>query len=105
MILSVFTVYDEKAEAFLRPFFMENAASAKRTIANIVNGREPHLFKSNSSDFTLFEIGTYDDSNGQLKSCINKSLGNLVEFRLPDAPNTELSADEIEKFRKEGEIK
>ena len=108
----VYCIYDEKAGAFLRPFFMPTMAAARRAVATLVNGEDDHIFKTNPHDFTLFEIGTYDDNDGLITGYLNKlSLGCLVELRnpvvvnLPDAPNSQLTADEIEKFRKEGEIK
>ena len=95
----VYCIYDEKAGAFLRPFFMPTMAAARRAVATLVNGEDDHIFKTNPSDFTLFEIGSYDDNDGLITGYLNKlSLGCLVELRTP-------TADEIEKLRKEGEIK
>ena len=84
MKVFVYNIYDEKAGAFLRPFFMPTMAAARRAVATIVNGEEDHVFKTNSSDFTLFEIGSYDDSDGLITGYLNKlSLGCLVELRNP----------------------
>lgn len=84
MKVFVYNIYDEKAGAFLRPFFMPSMAAARRAVATIVNGEEDHIFKTNPSDFTLFEIGEYDDNTGLITGYLNKlSLGCLVELRNP----------------------
>jgi len=84
MKMFVYNIYDEKLGAFLRPFFMPTMAAARRAVGSIVNGKEDHIFKENPSDFTLFEIGEYDDNSGLITSYPNKkSLGCLVEFRNP----------------------
>jgi len=84
MKVYVYNIYDEKARAFLRPFFMPTMAAARRAVATIVNGEDDHIFKTNPSDFTLFEIGSYDDNDGLITGYLNKlSLGCLVELRNP----------------------
>jgi hypothetical protein len=64
---------------------MPTQAAARRAVATIVNGEEDHIFKNNPSDFTLFEIGSYDDSDGLITGYLDKlSLGCLVELRNPE---------------------
>lgn len=76
----MFTIYDQKAEAYLPPFFMPTAGMATRTFADCVN-QEDHRFNAHPSDYTLFEIGTFDDSTGTIEpETVPKSYGTGVEF-------------------------
>lgn len=81
MILKVFTIYDSKSEAYLPPFMMKTPGEAERALKACVNDPE-HNFCKYSADFTLFEIGTWDDSTAKY-SLLNTphSLGILVEFK------------------------
>lgn len=55
----IFTVYDSKAEAFLEPFFAETAGLAIRSFETAAN-TSGHAFSKYAADFTLFEIGAFD---------------------------------------------
>ena len=61
MLLQVFTVFDSKAEAYLPPFYESAIGSAVRSFADTANNPE-HSFNKHSSDYTLFHLGSYDDS-------------------------------------------
>lgn len=87
MNLEIFSIYDSKAEAYQLPFFLHNQAMAIRPFADCVNSSE-HQFGRNPSDYTLFHIGTFDDSTCTIQSHTPKSLGNGVEFIRPsDQPD------------------
>lgn len=58
----VFTVYDVKAEAYLRPFFVPTRGIATRTFENEVLNPESLMY-NNPEDYTLFEIASFDDDN------------------------------------------
>jgi hypothetical protein len=60
MIHKVFTVHDAKAEAYLPPFYMRSNGEAIRAFADSITQRD-HAFHKHPEDFTLFEVGTYDD--------------------------------------------
>lgn len=78
-IRKVFSVYDEKAEAYLQPFFMDTIGLAIRAIQHVLNDPQHDMCKY-SSDYTLFLIGEFDDSDATLT--INKKpLGNLLELK------------------------
>lgn len=80
MIQKMFTIYDEKADAFLPPFFLPTNGMALRTFADCVND-DKHAFGKNPQDYTLFSVGNFDDGTGRtFIENANKSLGNGVEF-------------------------
>ena len=80
MELNVFSVYDEKAGAYLPPWTLPTVAMAKRVFGNCVNDQE-HQFCANPEDYTLFKLATFDDRTGRLNVCDhNISYGNGVEY-------------------------
>jgi hypothetical protein len=79
MIKKVFTVFDEKSEAYLQPFFLDTLGQAQRAMTDCVNDVN-HQFCRHTSDYTLFQLGTFDDSNG-LFEMDKKSLGSLLEYK------------------------
>lgn len=92
MKLKMFTVHDVKAEAYLQPFFLHTKGQAIRSITEAVSNPE-HQFAKYPADFTLFELGEYDDSNGQITShAAPISLGNLLEFNIPEQITKKVSA-------------
>lgn len=63
----VFSVYDSKAEAFLQPFFTDASGVAVRMFQSAVADGN-HDFNKYAEDFTLYEIGGFDEASGQLMS-------------------------------------
>lgn len=76
----MFTVYDSKVEAFLPPFFMASRGAALRSFGDTCNDKNHH-FNKHPEDYTLFLIGTFDDSNSEIKPLDTPhSLGLAQEF-------------------------
>lgn len=65
MILKVFSARDMKAEAFLQPFFMPTSGAALRAFGDACS-KEDSPFFIHPNDYVLYEIGSYDDSDGLL---------------------------------------
>lgn len=63
MKLHLFSVRDAKAEAFIPPFVLPNEAMAVREFTGCVNDRQ-HAFSRNAEDYSLYEVGTFDDQTG-----------------------------------------
>jgi len=80
MIQKIFTVYDSKTELFMQPFFMPTTGQALRSFEDTCND-ESTLFAKHPADFTLFEIGTYDDTNCAIvKHDAMVNLGTALEY-------------------------
>jgi hypothetical protein len=80
MTQKVYTVYDSKAEAYLRPFFVSTKGLALRSMVDAVNDPQ-HPFNKYPEDYTLFEIGEWDDSNGTIKMHkAHESIGVAIEY-------------------------
>lgn len=85
MILKIFSVYDSKAEAFMPPFHSQSTGQAVRSFGDTANDPQSQLCK-HAGDFTLFELGTFDDSNGKFEQYATpKSLGTALEHKTPTA--------------------
>lgn len=80
MKLKTFVIHDSKVEAYMNPFLMRSKGEAIRAITDEVNGENTQLSK-HPEDFTLFEIGEYDQIEGRYTMHDSKiSLGNCIEM-------------------------
>ena len=80
MLVKMFSVYDSKAQVYTPPFYFKAVGEAVRAFQDSVN-TPGHQFNKWPGDFTLFQIGAYDDETGfvtQDQAHIN--LGVALEF-------------------------
>jgi len=81
MNVNIYTVYDDKAEAYLPPFFLPTDGMAVRTFADCANDKE-HNFCIHPSDYTLFRVGSFNNINGEIKDLhTHKNLGLAIEHK------------------------
>lgn len=79
----IFAIYDNKAEAYMQPFYATTVGLALRIFADNVGNPETIMHK-NPNDFVIFEIGSFDDQTGELVNYeTNKNLGMAIEYH-PD---------------------
>ena len=81
MKLSVYSIHDSAAKAFIQPFFMHNDGLAIRAFQGNVNSKEPNNISEHPDQFTLYKIGEFDDSTGQIITYQPESLGNGITFK------------------------
>jgi len=62
----VFVIYDDKAKAYLPPFFLPEMGMGIRTFGDCVN-QAGHPFFMHPADYTLFAAGTFDDRSGSFE--------------------------------------
>lgn len=67
MITRVFAVLDSKVGTFAQPFFAATTASALRSFGAAAMDPNSMLGK-HPSDFTLYELGSFDDETGFFES-------------------------------------
>jgi hypothetical protein len=78
--MKVFSIFDCKAEAYLEPFFASTSGLAARRFEEAARNEESQFHK-HASDYTLFEIGDWDEMTGELRALETKiSLGVAVEY-------------------------
>lgn len=88
----VFSVFDAKVGAYAQPFFMRSRGEALRGWQDVANDASTQICKY-SSDFSLMEIGEYDDSTGQFTNTPTPlSLGTAAQFKRAPADVTPLEA-------------
>jgi len=88
MISKIFTIYDSKTQAYLTPFFNPTTGGAVRSFEEACRD-ESSTFHKYPADFTLFEIGSFDDNSSQITLLDAKvALGCAVEY----APSQKLEA-------------
>jgi len=88
MLMSVFAIYDSGISTWLPPLYARNKGEIMRWFSEAVNDSTSKLAK-HPSDFTIFEIGTWDDGNCKfdlLKTPV--SLGIAIEFVKPKSSDT-----------------
>lgn len=81
----VYAIRDSKAEAYLSPFVERTKATALRAFANAAADPN-HNFHRYAGDYTLFEIGEWDECKGVVRMySTHINLGNAIEY-VPSMP-------------------
>jgi len=84
--IKAYAVYDSKTQAFDKPMFMLTNGQAIRGWETAANNPESDYYK-HPDDFTLFELGSYDDSTGKFDSLPTPvSLGLASQYKKPPEP-------------------
>ncbi|WNK13610.1 MAG: nonstructural protein [Microvirus sp.] len=79
--MKLFTVYDSKTENYLRPFTMLTKGEAIRGFAETANDPQSQICKY-PADFTLFELGEFNESTGMISLLESKiNLGLALDFK------------------------
>lgn len=79
--LKMYSVHDAKAEAYLQPFCTKTRGLASRMFTNTVNDENTEFWK-HPEDYTLFEIGEYDENSGQLVPHeVHVPIGKALDFK------------------------
>ncbi len=88
----IFSIYDQKAYAYLPPFTLPRTEMAERTFHDCVNSPD-HAFGRNPADYTLMELGTYDDNKGLITPYeVVRTIGTGIEY--VKSPVLKLSAED-----------
>lgn len=106
MIIDVYSVRDNALGAFLPPFFARARGEALRSFSSAVN-EEGHQFRKHASDYTLFFLGTFDDSSGLLAtveplrcvSALEVIVSEEAAFLPPTRSNGAIGNDEVMRRR------
>lgn len=80
LTLKIYSIFDQKADAFITPFFLPNDELAKRSFYQCIQDNK-HQFALSPEDFTLFHLGEFDCTKGTIiPLSVAKTLGNGVLF-------------------------
>lgn len=69
MILSVYSIFDDKAKVYVDPYYFAHDGQAKRAFGEMVVGKRMGLLSSHPQDFHLYKLGDFDNSSGRFISC------------------------------------
>jgi len=79
--MKIFSIKDSKAEAYLLPIFAPTIGVAIRMFQNATL-KENTDFNRYAADYTLFEIGEWDELKGRVKSLeANKNIINGLDVQ------------------------
>ena len=84
MILKVFSVFDSAVGAYMQPFFMRSTGEAIRSFQDACSG-DGKPFSRNSSDYTLFLLGEYDDAGAEFHCGPPQRIVNALEMQVKTA--------------------
>lgn len=80
MIHKIYSIFDSKAEAYSLPFYYQHEGQALRTFGDWVN--DPNTpYGKHPEDYTMFEIGTYDENNGYITQDKITSITNGLPLK------------------------
>jgi len=106
--MNLYSIYDSKAEVHCPPFVAHNVAVAIRMFRDLLNQPDSQISRA-PADFTLFELGTFDESNGSLSLLeAKKSIANALELvhHKQDEPSdfAKMSFKELQKAVDERQV-
>lgn len=80
---ALFSVFDEKAAAYLPPFTFAQKGQAIRAFTDTLADENSQIAK-HPEDYTLFELGAYDDATGLIDPHPTPQvIGKAIEFMTP----------------------
>jgi len=65
MTTRIFSVLDKKAQIYNSPVCLHNIGVACRAFGELANNPD-HAYGKHPGDYEIWELGTYDDSNGKI---------------------------------------
>lgn len=76
--LKLFSIFDDKAKAFIAPFALPEFAQATRAFAQGMTDEKSELSKS-PMDYSLFYIGSFDPLAGTVEATVPECIMTGVE--------------------------
>lgn len=65
--MKVFSAFDSKLQVWTTPMHLLHTGQAERTWIDLCSDPQSMLFK-HAGDYTLFQIGEFDDADGSLRA-------------------------------------
>lgn len=80
MIQFLYSIYDEKVEAYTNPWYAPTNPAAIRTFTDLANDSNTQIGR-HTLDYTLYQLGKWDDSNGTIEMFDHPvNLGKASEY-------------------------
>lgn len=81
--INIYSVRDSKAQAFHKPFLLQNDAVMKRAMKNLATDPESDLCK-NSEDYDVYLIGEFDERDGTINAIVPEHVISLTMLKEAD---------------------
>jgi hypothetical protein len=81
MKMNMYTIYDQKLEAYNQPHFMENDAMALRQFADMANDEKISISK-HPEDYSLWKIASWQSTDTKITTIDKKLLASAHEHVL-----------------------
>lgn len=77
MKLRLMAIFDSASAAYLPPFAVATPSMALRQIREVAATRPEHDFVRHGDQFTLFEVGSWNNETGEVKGMEPESFGTM----------------------------
>lgn len=82
----IFSIFDQKAKAYLPPFTLPSSPMATRVFSDCVNSTD-HNFGRHPGDYSLLQIGEWDDNTAEIiPATPPQMISNGLELLNPTKP-------------------
>lgn len=95
MKLLICSILDQTAQAFFQPMYFNNKGTAIRSFSDAVNSGSGEISR-HPDQYTLYQIGEFDDSTGLITVVDHVSLGNGAQYK-----TTDFNEDKVDMLLKE----
>lgn len=79
MLINVYSIFDNKAGAYMQPFFFQAHGQAVRAFSDLSNDQNSMCGK-HPADYTLYHVGVFDDQKAILEGVQLVNLGSGLEL-------------------------
>lgn len=94
--MKLYSIYDSKADTYSTPMAALNEQTMKRDLVQHLSVEHP--WRRFNQDFTLFEIGIFDEAAGKLiPHMAIRNIGLLASFMLDEPRNDGNPAIELDE--------
>lgn len=89
--MKIYSIYDSKSEAYMNPWYARTKGEAIRSFEQACKDEKSQLSKY-PEDFTLFELGEFDEYMGIIKPNIAKTaVISAIDFTRQERPLTQVN--------------
>lgn len=80
-MFKIYSIKDNVSGLFAIPEYERSDALMCRTLKNFVNSDSKSMYVTNSSDFTLYRLGEFDEVKGEIKFEKPEFILNLSDLK------------------------
>lgn len=81
MKFNIYTIFDAKAQAYLRPEYRRSDEEMFAAIYETAKDQNSGFYK-HPDDYTVYKLGTFDESNAEIEYHGPHSIGTVLDIRI-----------------------